>query len=121
MKHLTGLRAPIKDLEGNVREELVLNGRGEPVLRDGKEQIWRSFLPGRLIAQRLHAATTGDAMLLDKLARLFYNSGDEISLEDAEFAVAQSAISEDSALFPWAKVAILTVFTNAKTVARKKK
>lgn len=124
MKRLTGLRQPIKDLEGNDREEQVLNGRGVPVLRAG-EPIWRSKVAARIIGSQLHTAGSTpnhpqgwDAMLIDKLARLFYDAGDELDLEDADFEIAKSVIEDDTSLFPWAKAAALAVFENAKTAPK---
>ena len=134
MRRLKGLREPIKNLEGKDMQEatgLFIDPITLKVVPEGTQGALsqtREILPGRTIGFDLHQSdglvegrpSGFDPFLVDKLAKLLYESPGTLDLEDAEYGVIVSLFK--SVVRPyWLKVPCQLILDDAEEIKKKKK
>lgn len=97
MRTLTGLSKPVLKLDGEPLKEV--NGKEVSV--------------GWVIANSLARGSSEDAVRAIAVALKIHNGGDEVELEDADFALAQQALAEDRFMNNMAKAAALVVLNGS--------
>lgn len=99
-KLLKGLNETVKDLEGND----ILNERGNPIVLK------------KLIGNALATSTMGEPIRMLKIAHDIYSCNGKIELEDNDFDVAKTCMTENQNFSNLIKAPILHVFNSAQEI-----